>query len=117
MSSKDEKKTNMEEKEKIEEIEGDEESLKAIKRIIVGEQSSPFFQQPILMDKYEMAKIKVREAIESIKKYVDYYIRKTEERYGFRIEYASAIRYNEYDMPVLVVELLAVRFREEPKRK
>jgi len=103
----------------VEEVkELDETTRKQIQRLLDASSQAPFYQQPVLLDKYEMAKLKVREMLESLLKYSSYYIRKTEERFGLRIEFATSIRYNEYGMPALIIEILDIHYAEDlPTKK
>ena len=89
------------------------EQAEEIKKILLADKRAKFFAEPIVLDKRELARIKFREILESIMKWAHFYIRKYEERHGIRVEYASAIRYNERGNPVLVIELLDLIFPED----
>ena len=87
-----------------------------IERLIKGKTLPPFVEEPYLMDAYDLAYVRVKESLEAIMKFAQYYLRKTEARYGLRIEYAIAYRVNEWGLPVLIIEILNFRFAEQLKK-
>jgi len=92
--------------------------LREIAKIIKGEKTKLFFQEPIILDKYQFIVEKVVEAFESLSKFASYYLRRTVcQRFGVKLEFATAIRWNEKKMPCLYIELLDVLFPEDFERR
>lgn len=87
-----------------------------IERLIKGKTIPPFVEEPYLIDSYDLAYQRIKEALESVMKFAQYYLRRCEARYGLRIEYAIAFRNNEWGLPVLVIEVLNFRFAEQLKK-
>jgi len=92
------------------------EEAKQVIRLYQGKRVAPFFEEPIILDKFEVACTRVREAFESIIKYATFYLRRIEQRLGIKIEYAMSIRYNENFLPVLIIEVLGLYFIEDVKK-
>jgi len=90
-----------------------------LERLITAKHKPAYAPDVHIMTKEDLAVLRLKECLEAILKQALYQLRTYELRYGLRIEYATRIGFNEYNLPYLIIEILKLEFKEPkvPKKQ